>query len=146
MSLASLTILPHAQATTTQQIGKFGGWTVSRSVEDTTAVQATCSAEYIGGGMKLTATSLQVTTGLPVHAGPWGNLARLAFDGEPFALQLGKEQGGVTQHFGFISLEGDAFAKAIKAQRVEITVGATDIVKNVTGATLALQQLQKACA
>lgn len=122
-------------------IGKFGWWTVFLS-DDPATRKKTCAAEYVGGGMKLTASSLSISY-MPSISPSWANSLEIAFDDEP--LPRPSRENGMTQHFGVLIFEGLAFAKAMASSQLSISVGAVDLRWDMRGANQALQLVQNDC-
>ncbi|WP_148293279.1 hypothetical protein [Comamonas sp. B-9] len=93
--------------------------------------------------MTLNGTSLTIAA-VPMRAVLSSGALAIALDGVPLPPPL-TEAAGVIRHFGVLTLEGAALAKAVASQKLLVSVGAVDAMHDMRGAREALQWIQDAC-
>lgn len=125
-----------------EPVEKVGWWTLKRAL-DPAAGKLACAAQHVGGAMTMRDTSLTVAR-VPWHGVLSGGVLEIAFDGIPLTQPL-NETAGVGWHFGVLTLEGAAFAKAMESEKMQITLGSVDAVYDMRGASQALQMMMKTC-
>lgn len=121
---------------------KVGSWALTRTMDPATGKQD-CVARHVGGAMTLKNGSLTVA-GVPMNSVSSGGSLQITFDAVRLSQPL-NEAAGVTRHFGLLTLEADAFAKAMAANQLVISVDAVDAAYDLLGASQALQWIKSAC-
>jgi len=142
ISVRSACAAPAGPTEPTGRAGEIGWWTLTREVDPATGKQA-CVARHVGGGMTLNGASLTIAA-VPMRAVLSSGALAIALDGIPLPPPL-TEAAGVTRHFGVLTLEGSALAKAVASQKLLVSVGAVDAMHDMRGAREALQWIQDSC-
>lgn len=121
---------------------KVGWWTLARSMDPATGKQD-CVARHVGGAMTLRDGSLAIA-GLPMNSVSSGGSLEIRVDDVQLSQPL-NEAAGVIRHFAALTLEGAAFAKVIRSNKLVISVGAVDATLDLRGISPALMRLQQIC-
>lgn len=129
-------------AAPTEPLEKIGLWMLTRTVDPATGKQA-CAALHVGGAMTLKDEALTMA-GVPMNSVSSGGSLQITFDAVRLSQPL-NEAAGITRHFGVVTLEAAAFAKAMAANQLVISVDAVDATYDLRGASQALQWMKNAC-